>query len=150
MQIRRNTGDIIGGLVHITVGLWFAQHAMADYAFGSLVRMGPGFFPVVLGFLVAGVGVLILIPALFTAGETPSPDWRPFACVCAALVAFAMVLERFGLVAATFVLVFLASAGRPGARPLPTLALAAVLSGIAVVVFTMGLGIPIPAFRWVL
>jgi hypothetical protein len=112
--------------------------------------MGPGFFPVVLGFLVAGVGVLVLIPALFTSGETPSPDWRPFVCVCAALIGFSLVLERFGLVAATFTLVFLASAGRPGARPLPTLALAVVLSGIAVVVFTMGLGIPIPAFRWVL
>ena len=148
MQRRRDIGDIIGGLVHVAVGLWFMQHALAEYAFGSMLRMGPGFFPTVLGALVAGFGVLILIPALLRGGDAPAPDWRPFACVCAALIGFALTLERFGLVAATFALVFLASAGRPGARPLPTLVLAAVLSVIGVVGFSMGLGIPIPAYRW--
>jgi hypothetical protein len=148
MQRGRHIGDIIGGFVHVALGLWFMQHALSEYNFGSMLRMGPGFFPVVLGALVAGFGVLILIPALFRSGDAPVPDWRPFAFVCAALIGFALTLERFGLVPATFVLVFLASAGQPGARMVPTLAIAIVLSVISVVVFTMGLGIPIPAFRW--
>ena len=148
MRVPRDIGDIIGGAALIAFGLWVMQHALAEYQFGALRRMGPGFFPAVLGGLVAGAGALILLPALFRGGEAPRPDWRPFVLVCAALIAFALVLERFGLVAATFALVFLAAVARPGPRPVETLVLAAALAGIAVLVFSEGLGIPIPAFRW--
>jgi hypothetical protein len=148
MRSRRDIGDIIGGSVHVLAGIWFMQHALASYQFGTTLRMGPGFFPAVLGGLVAVFGLLILVPAIFRSGDAPAPDWRPFVFVSAALIAFALLLEPFGLVAATFAMVFLASAGRPGARPLHTLVLAVALSIISVVVFTKGLGIPIPAFRW--
>jgi hypothetical protein len=148
MRQARDIGDIIAGLALVAFGAWYMQHALAEYAFGSLRRMGPGFFPAVLGALVAGFGALILLPALFRRGDAPAPDWRPFLLVCAALVVFAMVLERLGLVAATFALVILAAWARPQPKPIETLVLAAMLSVMGVLIFSMGLGIPIHAFRW--
>lgn len=148
MRVAKDIGDIIAGVALIALGLWYMQHALAEYQFGALRRMGPGFFPAVLGALVAGFGALILLPALFRRGDAPAPDWRPFVFVCAALAAFALMLERFGLVAATFALVFLAAAARPRPRPVETLVLAAALSVMGVLIFSKGLAIPVHAFRW--
>jgi hypothetical protein len=143
----RDYGDIVGGLLLIGAGTWFGIYAL-EYPVGQLRRMGPGFFPAVLGALVALFGVLVLIPALFRGAELPKIEWRPFFMVCAALLGFALAVERVGLVPATFVLVILASIGRRGFSLLPTLVLAAALAVIAVVIFSEGLGIPIYAFRW--
>jgi hypothetical protein len=57
---RRDWTDIIGGIALLLFGLWFHFYARNDYNLGDLRRMGPGFFPAVLGVLVAGFGVLML------------------------------------------------------------------------------------------
>lgn len=132
----------------VVAGLLFMSYAMESYSVGTLRRMGPGFFPAVLGGLIAVFGVLIMLPAFFRGGDGFNFEWRPFIMVCVAIAVFATVLERLGMVAAIFVLVFSAAWAKPGMKLVETALLAVALSIAAVAIFIWGLGIPIQTFRW--
>jgi hypothetical protein len=144
----RDWTDLIGGIALLAFGLWFTWHAQTEYDMGSMRRMGPGFFPFVLGVLVAGFGVLLLVPALFRRGEMPVPAIRPLVTIIAGGLAFAWLIEPFGLVPATVALVGIVAFAETRVRLLRTGILAIALAAMAVAVFSEGLGIPIPAFRW--
>ncbi len=144
----RDWTDIIGGVALLAFGLWFAFYAQAEYDMGSLRRMGPGFFPAVLGVLVAALGVLALVPALFREGEWPVPAIRSLLTIIAGGLVFAWLIEPLGLVPATCALVFIVVFAETRVRLLRTAILAVALSALAVAVFSEGLGIPVPAFRW--
>ena len=132
----------------IAVGLWFMLHAVESYSVGSLRRMGPGFFPAVLGGLIMAFGALIIIPAMFREGDPFGFEFRPFLMVCVSIGVFAFVLERLGMVPAIFALVFCAAYAKPGANLLENFLLSVFLAFSAVAVFIWGLGIPIQPFRW--
>jgi hypothetical protein len=71
MQIK-NPKDFWAGLMFIASGLFFALWAMEFYQMGTAVRMGPAYFPTVLGFLLVGLGVIIVLQGLYarvSAGE---------------------------------------------------------------------------------
>ena len=71
MQIK-NPKDFWAGLMFIASGLFFALWAMEFYQMGTAVRMGPAYFPTVLGFLCAALGAIILLKGIFArvaAGE---------------------------------------------------------------------------------
>lgn len=148
MKADRDYVDIIGGAIMLAVGLWFMFHALESYSFGTLRRMGPGFFPAVLGGLVAAFGAMIILPALFRKGEPFGFEPRPFFMVCVAIGVFAAVLERFGMVPAIFAIIIAAGFAKPGIKVVETLLLCAFMSFAAVAIFIWGLGIPIQAFRW--
>lgn len=140
--------DLAAGGLLVVLGLSAAVYAMANYPAGALRRMGPGMFPMILGYLLAGLGALIALPALFRGGDLPAPDWRPLVAILIGITVFAVIVERFGMVPAiiglTACVVF--ADGRPGA--FRTLVLACGLAAIAVVVFQLALDIPLPAYRW--
>jgi hypothetical protein len=145
---RRDWTDIIGGALLLMFGLWFLWHAQTHYSFGELRRMGPGAFPTGLGVLMAAIGLLILIPAWFRRGEMPSANLRPFLAILAGGLAFALLIEPAGLVPAIVALVVVVSLAETELRWMRTAILAVSLSVIGVLIFTKGLGIPVPAFRW--
>ena len=144
---QRDYTDIIGGGLLIGAGLFFALYSH-EYALGTLTRMGPAYFPRVLGYLLAGLGALIVLPALQRRGEMPPLHLRALVAILAGVGAFALALRPFGMVPATFLLVGIASLAQREVRLVPTLLLAAALSVIAVVVFGKGLGVLVPAFNW--
>lgn len=143
----RDWSDVIGGTLLIVVGLYFAIQA-GEYDLGTLRRMGPGFFPRALGIFLIALGLLIAALALWRDGELPKPRLRPFAAILGSILAFSLSVEWVGMVPATFLLVGISSLAEPAARPVATLSLAVALSVIAVVVFSHGLSIPLPALRW--
>jgi hypothetical protein len=144
----RDYTDIIAGLLLIGGGLWAALHAMANYSLGSVTHMGPGMFPAALGFLLAGLGVLVLLPALFRAGTLPQPDYRQFFLVVVGVALFALVVDRLGMIPAIFILTIAAVLADNKVGVIGTAILAAVLSFISVAVFRWGLGIPIQPYNW--
>jgi hypothetical protein len=145
---RRDWTDVIGGCVLLLFGLWVFWHAQTHYDFGQMRRMGPGAFPGALGLLVTIFGLLILVPAWFRPGELPRPAVRPLLAIIAGGLSFAFLIEPAGLVPATVALVVIVSLAERELRWLRTAVLAVALSAMAVLVFTKGLGIPVPAFRW--
>jgi hypothetical protein len=138
--------DIVGGLGLMALGLFVAYYAQR-YEFGTLNRMGPGFFPVVLGLILAGLGFFIFLPALFRSGEKIQVDWRPLVCVLGSLVAFSLLLKTLGLVITAALSAAIASM----ASPMPWRSRIALSIGIAVItygVFILGLSMVIPVWPW--
>lgn len=145
---QRDYRDLIGGGLLMALGLFAALYASQHYDMGALRHLGPGMFPTVLGFTLAGLGLAIFLPAWFRHGAVPIPEFRPLIAVLLSIVAFALIVDHFGLVPALFALVFAAVHADNRLGPTGTLLLAAALSAIAVLVFRLILGISLDPFRW--
>jgi hypothetical protein len=149
--LRRRLGrpGVIGGTLAGALGLWVMAEA-AGYPLGSARRMGPGYFPTMLGGVLAMLGAALAWLSLWR--DEPAPedattaDPRALLAVLAGLAAFALILPRAGLVPAVAALVLISAQGSGQLRPLGALALAAALAGISWTVFSVALGLPLPAF----
>lgn len=145
---RIDLGDVVGGLLLVAFGLWFALYALEHYAYGTARRMGPGYFPAWVGFLVATLGGVIAVFGLLRAGDPIFIQLRPLLAIIAATGVFALTVERFGVVPAVGALVFTAALGESPYRLVRTTLLALGLAVVAVMLFGWGLGIPFQPFRW--
>jgi hypothetical protein len=148
MQLFKNPQDFFAGLLFAAFGaaaLWFGQ----GYAFGTATRMGAGYLPTVLGWLLIGFGVFITLRSLMITGAPiPASQVRPQLFIIAGLFAFALLIERFGLLPATASVVILGSLASREMRWWETLVLAVFASGAAVALFIYGLGQPMEAWIW--
>lgn len=139
----RNQQDFAAGLFLIALAL-VARYLAADLAMGRLVRMGPGYLPTVLSWVLLGLGALIALRGFITNGPKLEPwAWRPLVALCAALIAFALLLQGGGLVLAILATTAISSLAAPGSRPIPTLLLALGLSVMSAVLFIWLLGLPL-------
>ena len=145
---RVDARDAIGGGLLIIAGIAIAVHSATAFQVGTLARMGPGFFPVATSIILAIIGSVILLPALFRSGPRPVVEWRPLLWISASLLAFALLVIPFGMVPATIVLTLIT--GRSDNKlSLPgTLLLAILLAVGATLIFRIGLGMILPAFNW--
>ena len=112
--------DFFSGLMFAAVGGGFAWGA-TNYTIGNGARMGPGYFPLLLGIVLAVLGALIMFYSFVE--NTPDGDkvgkfaWRPIGYVLGANVAFGILLgglpsiglPPMGLIAGIYALVFIAS-----------------------------------------
>ncbi len=135
--------DIWAGVLFAALGLgWFML--ARGLAFGSASRMGPGFFPVAVASLLAGLGLAIGIAALVRGGEGFEPARaRPVAMVFGSVVVFGLAIERFGLLLSAALLVAIAGLALPGGRPAAVALLAAGLAAASWLLFVVVLGIPL-------
>lgn len=106
--------------------------------------MGPGFFPTVLGGILAALGLSLTIPALFRSGAPlPGLGLRPLPTILVAIVVFALLLQPLGFVAAAVVLVLISGLADPELRPIESVGLALLLTAFSVGIFAMLLGLPL-------
>ncbi|MCC5979927.1 MAG: tripartite tricarboxylate transporter TctB family protein [Salinarimonas sp.] len=141
----KDIGDILGGALLIAIGLFAAIYAQR-YNFGTAAQMGPGFFPVVLGVILIGLGVVIAVPAFARIGEMPEFRWQPLGLVMAAIILFSVTLRPLGLILATMASVFVAASAD---RNFTWFGRAVTSVGIAVLVFLifrLGLGMNLPVW----
>lgn len=148
--VRKN---VLSGLMFIVIaalGLWLGR----NYPTGTLRRMGSGFMPQLLCWLLMGLGAIVLVQGLLHRDQ-PEPasadgqlaqarenHWS-VGVVAASLVAFALTIESLGLVAAIVVLVVVASLAYRGLTWRETLATAVVLVALSWIVFVLGLGMTV-------
>lgn len=141
----RNPTDFLTGLLFGGFGVFVSIYAATHYSIGSAVRMGPGYFPAVIGGLVALLGLALMLSALRVPGpRVPRVHWRPVLLILAAGVAFGYLLKPLGLVLATAILVVVSALGGHEFRWREALALALVLVLFSIGVFVYGLGLPFP------
>ena len=127
----------------------FVAYYSTRYDLGSFRRMGPGMFPMLLGYALCLVGGLIFIPALYKpASGKITFETRSFVFIIGALIAFALTVPRFGMVPAVIAMAAVAVLADGQLKPLQVLALCAALSAIAVVLFHHVLGTALVLFRW--
>ncbi|MBK5926338.1 tripartite tricarboxylate transporter TctB family protein [Rhodobaculum claviforme] len=138
---------VIGGVLALALGLWVMAEA-AGYAMGSARRMGPGYFPTLLGGWMAAMGAALAGLSLWreAPADTDRADPRALLAVLSGIAAFALLLPRAGLVPAVAGLVVIAAQGSGLMRPGATLVLAGVLAILSWGIFRLGLGLPLPAF----
>lgn len=112
--------DFYSGLMFMLIGGAFAWGA-TNYSVGTGARMGPGYFPLLLGIVLAVLGAFILFYSLVEHTEDGEPigkfAWRPIGFVLGANVAFGILLAglpslgvpAMGLILAIYALVIIAS-----------------------------------------
>jgi len=157
--------DLIAGLLVILFGAFIAWFSYTSYDLGTVRRMGTGAFPLGVGVVLMGIGVLILLPALRPrkpgTGSNVDGDgvlptdlrgwlklfWKPVPIVLA-VMAFAFFVRRIGVVPTIFITVFVSSIADRRLTPLLSIAVAIVLSLMAWLIFTKGLNLPLAMFTW--
>jgi hypothetical protein len=138
--------DIVAGALFVLIGA-FALLVARGYPAGSAMRMGPGYFPLVLGWLLIALGALIGLRAARLRDWAPlSWSWKPLVWISAAIVVFGFLMPRLGLVPALVAMFPLAAAAGREFRILEVLVLTAVMSAFAAAVFIHGLRLPYPLF----
>jgi hypothetical protein len=164
---------LLSGIICIVVGLGAVLEA-SRYTIGSLSHMGPGFYPAVLGALLALVGVMITgaalafapapddadpllagIPALAGGLQPPGgpdlaggPDWRGWFCIIAGGVLFIVFASLTGLASAIFACVFVAALGDRTTSLRGSLVLALCMTLFGTVLFGYLLRIAMPLWQW--
>ena len=146
MKITRDNHDLVGGLLMTTAGLFFALYG-ARYDFGTSDRMGPGYFPVVLGWTLAVLGLLVAVPAWWRRGSGITVQWGNLFWCVASLLAFALTLRLLGVVLASFVASLISLV--PSSMALRTrLTVCAVVAVLTTLIFPIGLQMMLPIWPW--
>lgn len=143
--------EILGAILTIAAGLFVAFYAGNRYAIGQLENMGPGFFPVVLGIVLIGLGLLLGVGAFMRPSAEPvfsDLPWRAILAIPAAVTVFALLFKTTGLIPGASVATLVASLANAEFRLLPTLVLSLFLSVFVWMVFVYLLQIQIPAFTF--
>ena len=137
--------DLLAGAVFAGFGLAFAITS-ATYDIGTPLRMGPGFFPLVLGGILVVLGISIAVKGLVAGegGDLGAVPWRALVLLVAAILFFGFTVRDLGLAPALFVTVLLAALAGRGARVVPSLLIAASLTALSVVIFLGALQLPLP------
>ncbi len=135
--------DFLSGVLFIAFGLgalYFGRHL----ATGTTVRMGPGYVPHMLSYIMLVLGLIIAVLALVYGGETvEAPKWKPITMVTVGIVVFALLFETTGMFPALVALVLIASWGGDEFKLWEVLANIVVLTILCVLVFKVGLSMNI-------
>jgi hypothetical protein len=136
--------DFWSGVMLIAIGA-AAVFIARDYPFGTALRMGAGFFPVVLGVILMLFGVFFAARGLRDCAKIEG-NWSPRALIVLplAFVAFGVLMEHAGFIPAMLALIVGSALAGPEFRIGEVLVLAALLTAMCVVLFIWTLGLPYP------
>lgn len=152
-MVIKSQKDFLSGLMFTVVGGAFAIGA-TNYDIGAAARMGPGYFPFLLGIILAILGVIVTIQAL---GDSEKPGekvgklaWKPLVLIIGANLLFGAMLggiapiglPPMGLMLSVIVLVVVASMAGAEFRLVEALILSVVLAAGSYVIFIMLLSLP--------
>jgi len=129
-----------------------------QYNIGSLARMGPGFFPLLLGAALTFIGAIAFVGALTIATPFNQNDatgkslwggiYRPWLVVIAGIFVFMVLGIYGGLIPATFALIFVTTHADRRNTTKSAFILATCVTIAAVVVFYFAMQMQFPLFRW--
>ena len=154
---RAARADLCAGGTFVALGGGFAIGAL-QYDLGTAFQMGPGYVPLTLGCVLAGLGALVLghgvLVALghrtveqeaLDAGDERGPvPWRRGGLLVAAVVVFGLTIDGLGIAVTTFVTAFLAALAGHRNTPLKALVIAAGLTVLCLVIFVAALQLELP------
>ena len=145
MQLR-NHHDLWAGIMFAGFGLLFMSLSQ-QYQLGSAAKMGPGYFPTMLGGLCTLLGLVIAAGAFGSKAKharVAKVGWREIILVLVSVALFAALLPQLGIVVALVVLVVVASTASFEFRLRDALISAAVLLVMSYLVFVKGLELQFP------
>lgn len=149
--------DFFAGLMFMVAGIAFAWGA-TNYNIGEGARMGPGYFPLMLGILLAVIGMAVVFEAMVVETEDGEKigtwAWKPLFFIIGANVLFgiclggipAIGLPSLGMIVGIYVLTFVASMGGDEHKPKEVIILATVLALISYLAFIKLLNLQFPVW----
>ena len=141
----KNPKDFWAGAMFIVVGGFFLVWAVTYYQMGTAVRMGPAYFPAVLGGLLAVLGGIVMLGSFAISGPPIAKfHYRPLILISLACVVYGYLMKPAGLLVATAALVFISAYGGHEFKWKEVSILYLVLIIFSVLVFVKGLTLPFP------
>ncbi|MET4578435.1 tripartite tricarboxylate transporter TctB family protein [Ottowia thiooxydans] len=131
--------DFFAGLLYMAIGIAFAWGA-TNYTIGNGARMGPGYFPLLLGIVLTIIGAAVAFKAMVVESATGDPvgkfAWKPLIFIIASNFLFGILLggmpslgiPAMGMIVAIYVLTIVASMAGKEFRWVPTLVLGTILA----------------------
>jgi Tripartite tricarboxylate transporter TctB family len=144
--------DLLAGLMFVAIGLVFFVGSY-NYQMGTAARMGPGYFPRILGAIMVGLGLLVAGAGLKNQAKWAKTagigwTWTPVFLVTAAVILFGFTLPNLGMIAAIIVLIGLAGYAAHD-KVYSQLAMIAVMMCVFCAgVFIYGLKLQMKLFPW--
>ena len=157
MHLIKSQKDFFAGLLFLALGIAFALGART-YNVGTGARMGPGYFPLMLGVVLAVLGAIEIAKALVTGKPSGDPvgkwAWRPICFVLGANLAFGVLLgglpsikvPAMGMILAIYALTIIASLAGERFKLKAVLILATVLAIGSYLAFIVLLKLQIPVW----
>lgn len=150
MQLRINgQKDVVAGACFAIVGvvLFFWSY---EYQMGTALQMGPGYFPRLCAIMLFFLGVAAVVKGVLAKVPDPIPYHKvePLFLILASIISFALLIERAGLVVATFVCLLFACFRRVLTNPIEVFLMFVALTVFNVAVFVYAFEITIPIFWW--
>jgi hypothetical protein len=137
--------DFWSAVMFVGFGVFFMAWSLTHYQMGTAVRMGPGYFPTVLGGLLTALGLIVLAGSLAVQGPAvPQFHFRPLIFITVGVVLYGYLMKPLGLVGATAALVFVSAYGGHEFKWREVLILFAILFVFSWLVFVKGLTLPFP------
>jgi hypothetical protein len=144
MALIRNPKDFWAGVLFASFGtaaLVIAQ----SYPLGSAARMGPGYFPRMLGFLLLGLASILVLRSFKLRGAPlQMRNLKPLAIVLGSVFVFALGMLKLGIVVSTVLLILISSSADREFRWKEAVASSVILAVSTLAVFIYGLGLQIP------
>ncbi|MFZ9070594.1 MAG: tripartite tricarboxylate transporter TctB family protein [Burkholderiaceae bacterium] len=146
-----NRRDLYAGLLFLVLGVGFLIYAQ-DYSLGNSRRMGPAFFPTLLAIIQIVMALLVLVLAFArqNADEEPmaATDFKGMGLILASVLVFAQALPIVGFAVATPILVMLSAMASPESTWKERIWLAIILTISCILVFKVGLEMPLKVWPW--
>lgn len=132
------------GVLFLCCGVFFMAFAQR-YPIGTAGDMGAGYFPAIVGGLLALLGIVrMALASLRPDGPVSGLEWRPLIFVIGSILFFGLTVRTLGIVLTTAIVVGLTSLAAKGARPGGVALLALGMVAVAAIGFVYGLGVALP------
>lgn len=143
--MRASRTNLICGALFAGLGLAFAVYAWHGLKVGRASAMGPGYFPIMLGALLIGLGALIGLERRDGPGPAlPPVSWRGVALIAGAALVFGLTVRGLGMVPSLLVATFMAAMATGQMTAPRALLFSAVLTAFNVAIFVFALRLPYP------
>ena len=142
--IARNGKDFWTGVIYFVVGS-AALIISRDYGMGAAVKMGPAYFPTMLGVLLIVIGIISVVRSFLKSGSPiGAVAWKGLVLIVASTLLFGMIVRGAGLIIALPLLVIVSASASARFSWKSTVAEAVAITVFCIVIFLKGLGVPLP------
>lgn len=142
-----NTKDAAAGALFMLLGLVFGLNAYFTLELGTNIRMGPGYFPLLLSVVLFILGAAILFQSAKVPDEAwGDVSWRGVFLILLGPIVFGATIQGLGLVPSLALIAFITSFASHRVSPLLAIVLTVGLVIFCVAVFSWGLGSPVRLF----
>jgi len=146
----KDSSELLAGALLMAAAAFFCWHTIG-LPIGTALRMGPGYFPMILSGLLFLLGLLVFLKGFGREGEAMGNiAWRGIIFILPAPIFFGLTVRGLGFVPALFVTTLIASQASLKMRPVYALILSAAVALLSTLIFSYGLGLPFRRFGpWV-